>query len=441
MARLLQRPDVAVVSNPEFLREGTALHDALHPDRIVVGADDPEVAARVGARFSATGVPLIVTDARTAETITYASNAFLATKLRLANAVARMCEAVGADTRGVLLGMGYDHRIGSDYLRPGPGWGGPGRAKDTRALVHVAEEAGYRFDLLRCVVDANDEDLGTMVDRVRRAAGGSLDGSLVAAWGVTFKAGTDDRRNSPAVDIVPRLASEGARMRGDGSSACRPGPSGVRRRPDAGVRPDGVRPDARAARAGIGLPRPLRRLRRCLGPGALDRVGASLGRLRQGPVAAGHPGGGRHPEPARPWRRAPPRHRLHRRETAVSGRFRRVVTGGAGFLGSHLCDRLVAAGSQVVCVDDLSTGRRRNVAHLVDDPAFILVEAAASRQLPVEGPAVLHLASAASPPAYLARPLQTLAAGSEGTRRGLELAHAHRARFLLASTSEVSGDP
>ncbi len=128
MARLLQRPDVAVVSNPEFLREGTALHDALHPDRIVVGADDPEVEARVGARFSATGVPLIVTDARTAETITYASNAFLATKLRLANAVARMCEAVGADTRGVLLGMGYDHRIGSDYLRPGPARAGAGRA-------------------------------------------------------------------------------------------------------------------------------------------------------------------------------------------------------------------------------------------------------------------------------------------------------------------------
>lgn len=120
-----------------------------------------------------------------------------------------------------------------------------------------------------------------------------------------------------------------------------------------------------------------------------------------------------------------------------------LVAGGAGFLGSHLCDRLVGRGDRVVCVDDLSTGRRANIAHLLDDPAFSLVEADVTREIPVAGPfdAVCHLASPASPTAYLRRPMETLAAGSEGTRRLLELADAHGARFLLASTSEVYGDP
>ena len=122
---------------------------------------------------------------------------------------------------------------------------------------------------------------------------------------------------------------------------------------------------------------------------------------------------------------------------------RAVVTGGAGFLGSHLCDRLIERGDEVVCVDDFSTGRRENVAHLQDNRAFTLVQADVSSELPVEGEvgAVLHLASAASPPDYLERPLETLAVGSEGTRRGLQLAQRSRARFILASTSEIYGDP
>lgn len=122
---------------------------------------------------------------------------------------------------------------------------------------------------------------------------------------------------------------------------------------------------------------------------------------------------------------------------------RLVVLGGAGFVGSHLCDQLLARGDQVVCVDDFSTGRRSNVGHLADDPGFTLIEADISRSLPVDGPVqgVFNLASPASPPDYLALPLETLAVGSEGTRRGLELAHRHGARFLMASTSEVYGDP
>jgi len=210
--RVLGRTDVTVVSNPEFLREGTAVHDSLHPDRLLVGADDPEAAARVGRLFAGTGAPLIVTDATTAETIKYASNAFLATKLSFVNAMARLCEAVGADVRDLLLGLGYDKRIGFDYLRPGPGWGGSCLPKDTAALLRIAESAGYEFPLLRGVVSGNEEQIASMVDKVVAEVGGQAAGSVVAVWGLTFKANTDDRRTSPAVDIARRLAALGARV-------------------------------------------------------------------------------------------------------------------------------------------------------------------------------------------------------------------------------------
>jgi UDPglucose 6-dehydrogenase len=211
--RWIARSDVAVVSNPEFLREGTAIHDFLHPDRVVVGADDRQAAARVGRLFAATQAPLIITDAATAETIKYACNAFLATKLSFVNAVASLCETVGADVRDVLLGMAYDHRIGFDYLRPGPGWGGSCLPKDTRALIHIAAESGYDFGILRTAVEANEKQLASVVEKVRQAAGDLLGGRTVAAWGLTFKAGTDDRRDSPSVEIVRRLVDEGARVK------------------------------------------------------------------------------------------------------------------------------------------------------------------------------------------------------------------------------------
>jgi UDPglucose 6-dehydrogenase len=210
--RIIGRNDVSVVSNPEFLREGTAIHDSMHPDRIVLGAQDRAAAARVGKLFSSTRAPLIVTDAPTAEVIKYASNAFLATKLSFINAVANLCEKVGADIRDVVLGMAYDHRIGFDYLRPGPGWGGSCLPKDTRALIYIGEQAGYDFTILRSVIDANERQLASIVSKVRSAVGGSLDGRAVAAWGLTFKAGTDDLRSSPALEIAGRLMAEGARV-------------------------------------------------------------------------------------------------------------------------------------------------------------------------------------------------------------------------------------
>jgi UDPglucose 6-dehydrogenase len=208
--RALGRPDVAVVSNPEFLREGSAVHDFLHPDRVVIGSDDQAAAIRVASLYLGVAAPLVVTDPASAETIKYAANAFLATKISFVNAVAAVCEAVGANISDVVLGMGYDKRIGQEFLKPGPGWGGSCFPKDTRAMVHIAEQAGYDFGLLKGVITVNDHQRERMVDKVVAAAGGSLDGKTIAVWGLTFKARTDDLRESPSLAICARLIELGA---------------------------------------------------------------------------------------------------------------------------------------------------------------------------------------------------------------------------------------
>jgi UDPglucose 6-dehydrogenase len=211
--RALGRDDVFVVSNPEFLREGSAIHDFLHPDRIVIGADDQSAAVRVAALYLGIAAPVIVTDPPSAELIKYASNAFLAAKVSFVNAIAAVCEAVGADMNDVVLGMGYDKRIGHEFLRPGPGWGGSCFPKDSRALIRIAEDAGYDFDLLEGVVAVNNEQLDRMAAKVVDMVGGSVDGVTLAVWGLTFKARTDDLRESPSLAIAGRLMEQGARIR------------------------------------------------------------------------------------------------------------------------------------------------------------------------------------------------------------------------------------
>ena len=208
--RELKRPDIAVVSNPEFLREGSAIQDFLHPDRVVVGSENQEAAIRVAALYEKIGAPVVVTDPASAETIKYAANAFLATKISYINAVAAICEGVGADVNDVVLGLGYDKRIGHEFLRPGPGWGGSCFPKDTKAMVKIAQDAGYDFDLLKGVITVNEQQYSRIVDKIRLATGGVLKDKKIAAWGLTFKAMTDDIRDSPAVEIVMRLLAGGA---------------------------------------------------------------------------------------------------------------------------------------------------------------------------------------------------------------------------------------
>jgi UDPglucose 6-dehydrogenase len=204
---------VTVASNPEFLREGQAVRDFLNPDRIVIGCEDRESAVRVSELYKRVEAPVLVTDPASAEMIKYASNAFLATKISFINAIANLCEAVDADAREVAIGMGYDTRIGFQFLHPGPGYGGSCFPKDVAALLHISKSAGYDFDLLAGVVDVNAAQHERMIDKVRASVGGSLEGVTVGIWGLAFKADTDDLRDSPAIYVARRLIDEGAMVR------------------------------------------------------------------------------------------------------------------------------------------------------------------------------------------------------------------------------------
>ena len=210
--RTINRSDVSVVSNPEFLREGSAVRDALNPHRIVLGGDNPAAIAKVATLFDRLNAPVVVTDSASAEMIKYAANAFLAMKVAYVNSIANLCDRVGADVADVVEGMGYDPRIGPDFLRPGPGWGGSCFPKDVHALMHIAEASSYQFPLLRGVIEANTAQYDAVAAKISALAGGSLSGLTVGVWGLTFKAGTDDLRNSPALHVIERLVGAGAKV-------------------------------------------------------------------------------------------------------------------------------------------------------------------------------------------------------------------------------------
>ena len=196
-----------MVSNPEFLREGTAIHDFFHPDRIVVGAESAPAARQVADLYRGIDAPLVTTGWEEAELIKYASNAFLAVKLSFANEVAALADALGADGLAVLKGVGLDRRIGGHFLHPGPGYGGSCLPKDLAALLWTARRRRVRLDLLPAARRANLRQRERVLAMLEPAAG-----RRIAVWGLAFKAGTDDVRESPALAIVPALLAQGARV-------------------------------------------------------------------------------------------------------------------------------------------------------------------------------------------------------------------------------------
>jgi UDPglucose 6-dehydrogenase len=207
-----RNPGVTVLSNPEFLREGSAVSDFFHPDRVVIGTTDQTAAERMIELYRGLNAPVVVTDPVSSELVKYAANAYLATRITFANAIANLAEAVGADVRDVLLGMGYDRRIGHHFLSPGPGYGGSCFPKDTRALVAIADEADYDFALLKGVIDVNEEQRHRIVDKVMRNLSQADGQPVVGLWGLAFKAGTDDTRDSPAVDLARLLREHNVRV-------------------------------------------------------------------------------------------------------------------------------------------------------------------------------------------------------------------------------------
>lgn len=205
--------DFDVVSNPEFLREGAAIKDFTKPDRVVLGVESDrakEVMANIYQPLSSNGVEVMMTGLETAELIKYSANAFLAVKISFINELADLCEKVGADIENVAQGMGSDTRIGSRFLQAGPGYGGSCFPKDTLALVRTAEEAGTPVRIVETVVAVNAARKKAMADKVVAACKGDVSGKRVAILGVTFKAETDDMRDSPSLDIIPALQSAGA---------------------------------------------------------------------------------------------------------------------------------------------------------------------------------------------------------------------------------------
>jgi UDPglucose 6-dehydrogenase len=213
-----RRPDAEfdVVSNPEFLREGSAINDFMRPDRVVIGTESERARAVMKQLYRVLYLietPIVFTSRRTSELIKYAGNTFLATKISFINEIADLCEKVGANVHDVAKGIGLDGRIGKKFLHAGPGYGGSCFPKDTLALVKTARDYGAPLKIIETVVAVNDERKRKMADKVVAACGGSVKGKTVAVLGLTFKPNTDDMRDSPSLDIVPALVKAGAIVR------------------------------------------------------------------------------------------------------------------------------------------------------------------------------------------------------------------------------------
>lgn len=208
----VRRADLQFASNPEFLREGTALQDFMNPDRVVVGSSSRDVSEKVMALYEGIDAPKIFTSSSSAELIKYAANSYLASRLSFINDLSALCEKVDANIDDVAIGMGSDSRIGSQFLQSGPGWGGSCFPKDTKALTSLSIGKGVRLGVVEAAIESNKRAFERVVEKLKGLVGTSLKGKRIAAWGIAFKANTDDTRDSPAIEIIQRLLLEGCEV-------------------------------------------------------------------------------------------------------------------------------------------------------------------------------------------------------------------------------------
>ncbi len=446
-----------VVANPEFLREGTGVTDFLHPDRIIVGCASPDafrLLERIyrpltsghyynsalsiqGGRSVSCPAPLLRTSAKSAELIKHASNAFLATKISFINSVANICEAVGADISEVAQGMGMDQRIGPSFLEAGVGYGGSCFPKDIKSLRAISSRAGVDFGLLKEVERVNETQQAIFLDKIRFTLGG-LQGKKLGVLGLSFKAGTDDVRESPAIYAVRSLIAAGCVIAAYDPAAMRNAqrvlPKGALRFAENAYQVmDGA--DALvvltdwAEFSHLDIVQFKKRLlrpiildgRNIFDPRVMKEMGltyVSIGRAADESFAARHvPSSGKRSK-------------------------RALVTGAAGFLGSHMVDALLARGYSVLGVDNLVTGCVKNLQHLNGDAHFEFLRHDISE--PFDSgfvDMVFNMASPASPVDYTTHGIETLLVGSSGTRNALDIAKRYQAKFLQCSTSECYGDP
>jgi UDPglucose 6-dehydrogenase len=490
-----------VVSNPEFLREGSAAADFLHPDRIVIGCNNERSAVLVeevyrsltsgsyyaqpniiSGQCNATTPPaLLRTSPQSAELIKHASNAFLAMKVSFINAIANLCETVGANITEVAPGIGMDQRIGTQFLHPGIGYGGSCFPKDLAAFRSVATEFGIDFSLLGAIERINELQPLRFLEKVRAALGG-IEGKHLAVLGLAYKGGTDDVRESPAMRLLHLILAEGATIAAyDPAAMVRaqavlpPGPNlrYASSELDAASEADALViltdwPQFASLDLKLFLDKLHQPLlidgRNLYQPEQVTRQGWSYFSIGRSAISANGeielPAASRSEAGLAPglapglarglaWIDATG-NRASRaslvRSVAVPRRNRKkmrvLLTGAAGFLGSHLADRLLGEGHHVVGVDNLCTGNLRNVAHLNNQPRFELIEQDTCEFFD-PGPVdfIFNFASPASPPQYMRLGIETLRVGSEGTLNMLELASKYHAKFLHASTSECYGTP
>jgi UDPglucose 6-dehydrogenase len=446
-----------VVSNPEFLREGAAVTDFLHPDRIIVGTASEDAfnfleriyrpltsgqyykstSSVAGTRCVSSPAPLLRTSAKSAELIKHASNAFLATKISFINAIANICDAVQADILEVAQGMGMDQRIGPRFLSAGVGYGGSCFPKDIRYLHMMGSRAGVDLSLIDEVERINEFQLTNFLHKIRSTVG-KLQGKKLGVLGLSFKGGTDDVRESPAIHLVRSLMADGCIIAAYDPAAMRNARAML---PEASIvfvgnayqAMDGA--DALlvltdwAEFSHLDLLQVRRRLAR---PVVLDGRnlfdGSAMKEAGLTYVCVGRPVDMiPNTKPVSP---------------VAKRRKRALVTGAAGFLGSHMADALLAEGYSVLGVDNFLTGSVKNIQHLNSDSRFEFLQHDISEPLdPGAVDMVFNMASPASPVDYTIHGIETLLAGSSGTRNALDIARRHHARFLHCSTSECYGDP
>lgn len=461
ITRILLEEDVLpenfdVVSNPEFLREGTAVLNFLHPDRIVVGIDNDrayEILERLyrpltsgdyfdavtsipGPRSAANPAPVLRTSTKSAELIKQAANAFLAMKISFINCVANVCEAVDASITEVAKGIGMDQRISTQFLAPGLGYGGSCFPKDVKAFRSIGVKTGVDLGLLQEIQRINDAQWPLFLKKVRTALN-SLQGKKLGVLGLAFKGGTDDIRESPAIHLVRSFLEDGSSVVAHDPAAMRNAQSVLHSNKLSFV--DDPYETAEMADAlvfltdwpefaQLDLMEIKQKMKR---PIILD--GRNL--FDDSEMAAM---GFTYVSVGRPTRTA-----VRTKWTSARKKTARVlVTGAAGFLGSHLVDALVAEGYSVAGVDNFLTGRQQNLEHLRREPRFELLEHDIIQPFD-PGPVDLafNMASPASPIDYSVHGVETLLVGSLGTHNVLEIARKYDARFLHCSTSECYGDP